>query len=193
MDAQRLQVGACKWVAVGMWVRGWWWWAFLYSDILHARADSLHFCRMWLQLFMAHFFNIHQSAVLTALLGCCIDSAMKNCCCLGMIYARHTTMHLVMSLHTKPHTWGTCMFSCNLPTALLAEWPGSFTCCCGNTGWKGHWNKRVGACLRVVCGCLCRVGGRSEYWVPTVGGWLVLLTAVGDYLLVGEVTGEHEC
>ena len=29
--------------------------------------------------------------------------------------------------------------------------------------------------------------------MPTVGGWLVLLMAVGDYLLVGEVTGEHEC
>ena len=26
------------------------------------------------------------------------------------------------------------MFSCNLPPALLAEWPGSFTCYCGNTG-----------------------------------------------------------
>ena len=26
------------------------------------------------------------------------------------------------------------MFSCNLPPALLAEWLGSFTCYCGNTG-----------------------------------------------------------
>ena len=26
------------------------------------------------------------------------------------------------------------MFSSNLPRALLAEWPGSFTCYCGNTG-----------------------------------------------------------
>ena len=26
------------------------------------------------------------------------------------------------------------MFSCNLPPALLAEWAGSFTHCCGNTG-----------------------------------------------------------
>ena len=25
-------------------------------------------------------------------------------------------------------------FSCNLPPALLAEWPGSFTCYCGNMG-----------------------------------------------------------
>ena len=27
-----------------------------------------------------------------------------------------------------------CEFRCNLPPALLAEWPGSFTCHCGNTG-----------------------------------------------------------
>ena len=33
---------------------------------------------------------------------------------------------------------GVCVFRCNLPLALLAEWPGSFKCHCGNTGveWK---------------------------------------------------------
>ena len=31
-------------------------------------------------------------------------------------------------LHAKPKTYGACMFSCNLPPALLAEWPRSFTC-----------------------------------------------------------------
>ena len=30
------------------------------------------------------------------------------------------------------------MFRCNLPPALLAEWPGSFTCHCGNKGCNGH-------------------------------------------------------
>ena len=28
-----------------------------------------------------------------------------------------------MSLHTKPHTHGACVFSCDLPSAFLAEWP----------------------------------------------------------------------
>ena len=28
---------------------------------------------------------------------------------------------------------GVCMFRCNLPPALWVEWPGSFTCHCGNT------------------------------------------------------------
>ena len=31
-----------------------------------------------------------------------------------------------------------CMFGCNLPPVLLAEWPRSFTRHCGNTGWNGH-------------------------------------------------------
>ena len=29
---------------------------------------------------------------------------------------------------------GACMFSCNLPPALLVEWPGFSTCYCGNRG-----------------------------------------------------------
>ena len=33
------------------------------------------------------------------------------------------------------------MFSCNLPPALLAEWPGFFTCYCGNTGVERNRNK----------------------------------------------------
>ena len=33
------------------------------------------------------------------------------------------------------------MFRCNLPPALSAEWPGSFTCHCGNTGVERTPNK----------------------------------------------------
>ena len=44
-----------------------------------------------------------------------------------------TTMHHVTLLHAKPYMYGACVFSCNLPPALLAEWLGSFTCYCGNT------------------------------------------------------------
>ena len=36
---------------------------------------------------------------------------------------------------------GACKFRCNLPPALLAERPGSFTCHCGNTGVKRTPNK----------------------------------------------------
>ena len=36
---------------------------------------------------------------------------------------------------------GVCMFRCNLPLALLAEWPGSFMCHCSNMGVKWTPNK----------------------------------------------------
>ena len=36
---------------------------------------------------------------------------------------------------------GVCVIRCNLPPALLAEWPGSFTCHCGNTGMERTSNK----------------------------------------------------
>ena len=54
----------------------------------------------------------------------------------------YTIQPCTMSLHAKPHTYGVWVFSCNLPPALLAEWPGSFTCYRGNTGgWNGYRNK----------------------------------------------------
>ena len=48
--------------------------------------------------------------------------------------------------HTMPAQQPTarscvCVFGCNLPPALLAEWPGSFTCHCGNTGVEQTPNK----------------------------------------------------
>ena len=46
----------------------------------------------------------------------------------------YTIQPCTMSLHAKPHMQGGCVFSCNLPPALLAEWPGSFMCYHGNTG-----------------------------------------------------------
>ena len=47
--------------------------------------------------------------------------------------------------HTQPSLFhwvkGACVYRCNLPPALLAEWPGSFTCHCGNTGMEQTLNK----------------------------------------------------
>ena len=53
----------------------------------------------------------------------------------------YTIQPCTMSFHAKPHTWSAYVFSCNLPPALLAEWPGSFTCYCGNTVWNRYQNK----------------------------------------------------
>ena len=46
------------------------------------------------------------------------------------------------------------MFSCNLPSALLAEWLGSFTCYCSNMGWNGYWNKSQHRKLTMEKKCL---------------------------------------
>ena len=45
--------------------------------------------------------------------------------------------------HTQPSptSFGSkcvCVFNCNMLPELLASWPGSFTCHCGNTGWNGQ-------------------------------------------------------
>ena len=55
--------------------------------------------------------------------------------------------------HTMPGQWhsqptqlrwvkGVCMFWCNPPPALLAEWLGSFMCHCGNMGVERTPNKK---------------------------------------------------
>ena len=57
--------------------------------------------------------------------------ATWNCCCLGALY---TMLPCLMSFHAKPHTSCAYVFRCNLSPMLLAQWLGSSTCCCGNTG-----------------------------------------------------------
>ena len=44
----------------------------------------------------------------------------------------HTAMfQFTVSFYSKWHTLSVCVFSCNLPPALSAQWPEYFTCCCG--------------------------------------------------------------
>ena len=77
------------------------------------------------------FLNIHRSGVLKRWHGwrhMKLQPSRRKLC------VHHTTMHHVTSCKA---TYVRCMrvlSSCNLPPALLAEWPGSFTCYCGNTG-----------------------------------------------------------
>ena len=69
------------------------------------------------------------------LFGCYIAGATWNCCCLGArsvytIQPCTISRHLMQSHIRKVYA----VFSSNLPPALSAECPGSFTCYCGNTG-----------------------------------------------------------
>ena len=61
---------------------------------------------------------------------------------LSIVYNYHTMHQFTMPLNILSHicrVWA-CVFSCNLPHALFAESPGSFTCYCGNR--NRYWNER---------------------------------------------------
>ena len=90
-------------------------------SILYARISPQWFSELrWLWLNVpwqvAHELNYRQVPTL------CLDSSIVS----------------PLRLHWVK---GVCMFKCNLPPALLAEWPRSFTCHCGNTGMERTLNK----------------------------------------------------
>ena len=85
--------------------------------------------------FLQRALNIHPRGVVAALFGSYVAGATWNCCHLGAFYVHHTTMYHITSLYAKPHGLrrGHGVFSRNQPPALLAQWPGFFTCYVGNT------------------------------------------------------------
>ena len=62
--------------------------------------------------------------------GCCMAGTTWTCCRLGAssVYTMH---QFTVSLHLKPHWLGAV---CLAAPALVAEWPGSWTCYSDNTG-----------------------------------------------------------
>ena len=95
-------------------------WSVSYSTILRSRGDSFRSdvgLHEWLA-FSYSFLNIHRSCVLKRWHGWCHMKLLPS--------RRALCTPCTMSHHAKPHTWCACVFSCNLPTALLAEWPWSF-------------------------------------------------------------------
>ena len=57
------------------------------------------------------------------------------------VLCRYTIQPCTMSLQSNPHTQDACVFSCNLPPALLAEWPGLLRSTAVTRGWNGYRNK----------------------------------------------------
>ena len=114
----------------------------LYGAILLSWADSLRshvILHEWLAFYNALFEQPQKWCPYT-FYSAGMAGATWNCCPLGASSV-YTIQPCTMSLHAKPHMYGGCMFSCNLPPALLAEWLGSFTSNCGKTGWNGYQNK----------------------------------------------------
>ena len=100
-------------------------------SLLLSRLTALTCDSTWVSSFYSVFLNIHQSGVLTALTW-----LVSHKTAAVLAHSEYT-----MSLRAKPHTYGACVFSCNQPPALLAEWPGTFACYCGNMEWNGYQNK----------------------------------------------------
>ena len=93
------------------------------------------FLRLQVRVYSLSLLNIHRSGVLTALAWLLPHET-------AAVTARsvYTIQPCTMSLHAKPHTWGACVFSCNLPPAHLAEWPESLRVTAVTRGWKGYRN-----------------------------------------------------
>ena len=134
-------------------------WSFLYSALLCFRADSLRSSRMHdCELVNAGsirraFLNIHRNSVLTRLVP--RETAAVSAHVLCTPY-NHAPVCLSLQFYSKPYTKGACVFSCNLPPALLAEWPGSLTCYCGlfiskrkerknASNWSSRGHKHIGS------------------------------------------------
>ena len=99
---------------------------------LFSALEQTHCTRMWFYmsdkiarfLFCFCFLNIHQSGVLTALAWLLPhETAAVSAQILCTPYNR-APCHFMQSHIRKVYA---CFSSCNLPPALLAEWPGSFT------------------------------------------------------------------
>ena len=83
----------------------------------------------------------------------CVDRTTKKHFTVSLIRSRIIICEYIIicdniSLCWEPHTQDAWVFSCNLPLARLAEWPGSFTCYCwGRTDTEirdstEHWPRR---------------------------------------------------
>ena len=66
------------------------------------------------------------SAIWLYRVGATREAVSARCVC--------TIQSCTMSHHFMQSHIGACVFNSNLPPAPLADWPGSFTCYCGNTG-----------------------------------------------------------
>ena len=118
--------------------RRYYYWSLLYSAILRSQADSLrsHVILHERIAFYSAFLNIHRSGVLTALVWLVPHET-------AAISARsvYTMQPCIMSLHAKPHTYGVCVFSCNLPPHFWQNDRGLLRATAVTREWNGYRNK----------------------------------------------------
>ena len=111
-------------------------WSLLCSAVLRSRADSLRShvilngrLALFFFFFFSAFLNIHPEVV--HLQRCFVTWLVPRETAAVSARSVYTIQPCTISRHFMQSNIRN-MFSCNLPPALLAEWPGSFTCYCGN-------------------------------------------------------------
>ena len=109
------------------------------THCVHVACDS-----EWDYILLQCIFLISTEVVylLAALFGCFMAGATWNAAVSGQVL-RTPFNHpqFTVSLHSKPHRLGVCVFSCYLLSALLAEWPDLLRATAVTQGWNGYQNK----------------------------------------------------
>ena len=114
-----------------------WFWM---SEALHSATFNIHLSgcsAVWLLHGWCHTKLLpsrHMLWVHHATLNQLTMSSNSNCYL--STCSKYTMQWFTVSSNSKPHRKGACVFNCNLPPALSAEWPGSFMCPCSNMGVK---------------------------------------------------------
>ena len=70
-----------------------------------------------------------------------VERSLTNCLSAHFLLGSHIKNSGTISPFQLCWIKAVCMLRCNMPHALLAEWPGSFMCHCGNTGAEQRPNK----------------------------------------------------
>ena len=99
----------------------------IFSALL-SRLCALACGSTWVTSFIARFLNIHRSGVLTALAWLVPHETAAGSAQVLCTPYNHAPCYFMQS-HIREVD--ACL--CHQPPALLAEWPGSFTCYCSNT------------------------------------------------------------
>ena len=115
-------------------------WLVSYSAVLCSQAVSPRSCGMWFWmsdciLFFTALIDIHGSGVWQrGLVVAWLVPRETAAASAHVLYTPYSHKPVYGVTSFKDTSVGCMCVSCNLPPALLAEWPGSFTCYCGNTG-----------------------------------------------------------
>ena len=114
----------------------------LYSAILRS-LEQTHCARMWFYMSdwpCSTFLFCFEYPPKWCTYSAGMAGATWNCSCLGASPVS-TIQPCTMSLQAKPHTYGVCVFSCNLPPVLLAEWRDLLRATMVTRRWNGYRNK----------------------------------------------------